>query len=370
MKLDNHISELLYHHNCVIVADFGGFVAQYKSASVHPVQHSFSPPSKQIAFNESLRNNDGLLASYISQKLDISYPEACNLISNFVSHCNDELAKGKKIVVDKIGTLFFDIEHNLQFVPDSEVNYLLDSFGFSSFQSPAIKRDERMFEMPETESFVSFLPKKKRKSKLWRLLEVIPAAAIITYLILNTNFTTQINTGLAGLNPFANSVEQFEKINAEAANKQPVIETVVASPPAENKAEVPAMENAAIQETVQVPEEKTIAEPAPVAKSEISVPENIPPSRPADVVKKPVAFETDAANKFFVIGGCFSIFENAEKLVAQLKSDGYPAQLLGKNKRGLEMVGIASAKNHSKAEEMLGFIQDSGYPDAWIFRKK
>lgn len=370
--MDTHISSLLYDHDCVIVPEFGGFVAKYKSATVHPVQHTFLPPSKQIAFNESLRINDGLLANYVSRKLNISYSEACNTIAAFVLHCNDELSKGKKIVVEKTGTLFFDVEHNLQFIPDADTNYLLDSFGFSSFQSPAVKRDENVFEMADAIPFISSVKNKKRKSKLWRLLEAIPAAAIITWLILNTNFTAQINTGFASLNPFAYSVEQFEAINSEAAKNQKEAEVSETILP-EAKPETAIAENKTADENstavaageknnmpVKVPEKKELQPPLPVSKPEI------------DIVKKTASatFTSDTSDKFFVIGGCFSIFENAEKLVAQLKNQGYPALLLGKNKGGLEMVGIASAKSHSKAVEMLGFIQDSGYADAWILRKK
>jgi hypothetical protein len=73
--------------------------------------------------------------------------------------------------------------------------------------------------------------------------------------------------------------------------------------------------------------------------------------------------------KFFIIGGCFGVHENAIAFVDELKAKGYPSQLLGKGKKGLEIVCISSAANRNKAEEMLGFIQDSGYPDAWIMKK-
>ena len=57
-KIDKHINELLYNHDCVIVPEFGGFVTNYASAKIHPVQHTFTPPSKNIVFNKNLKNND------------------------------------------------------------------------------------------------------------------------------------------------------------------------------------------------------------------------------------------------------------------------------------------------------------------------
>ena len=51
MNVEKHIGELLYDHNCVIVPDLGGFVANYAPAKIHPTQHTFTPPTKNIVFN-------------------------------------------------------------------------------------------------------------------------------------------------------------------------------------------------------------------------------------------------------------------------------------------------------------------------------
>jgi len=368
MKLDKHIGYLLYKHNCVIVTDFGGFVTNYKSASIHPVQHTFTAPSKQIAFNRNLTNNDGLLANYISQKLLVSYPEACRIIANFVADCNTELESGKKIVFENIGELFFDHERNLQFVPHTDINYLLDSFGLGSFQSPAIKREERMIELAEMENVIPSLSRRKNKSRIWRLVEVVPVAAVLTYFIINSSLTAQLNTNFASLNPFVNT-----KTEVATPAEQPL------AVPAIDITEAPATNNTTENNVASTVAEKTDEDKtAPVveqkpeviaeAKTETPAPakeENVP----VPVSVKP-AFTNSEVHKFFVVGGCFSIPENAEKLVAQLKAEGYPALILGKNSKGMDMVGIASASNRDKAEEMLGFIQESGYPDAWLFRKK
>jgi hypothetical protein len=38
MELNKYISDLLRKHNCVIVPDFGGFVANYRSAVIDKVR--------------------------------------------------------------------------------------------------------------------------------------------------------------------------------------------------------------------------------------------------------------------------------------------------------------------------------------------
>ena len=140
-KLAPHISELLYNHDCVIVPGFGGFLANYQPAYIHPVRHTFSAPSKKIAFNRSLQNNDGLLANRLVQEEKISYSEANQKISAEVDQWNGSLERERKLSIEKIGSLHFDVEKNLRFEPDLKVNYLLDSFGLTEIQSPPVKRE-------------------------------------------------------------------------------------------------------------------------------------------------------------------------------------------------------------------------------------
>ena len=61
-KIDQHIFELLFQHDCVILSDFGGFVANYVSAKVDENTRRIFPPAKTVIFNKYLTNNDGLLA--------------------------------------------------------------------------------------------------------------------------------------------------------------------------------------------------------------------------------------------------------------------------------------------------------------------
>ena len=63
MKLDQHIRKLLQRCDCVLVPDFGGFVANNYGASIDSATHVFLPPRKAISFNVHLIRNDGLLVA-------------------------------------------------------------------------------------------------------------------------------------------------------------------------------------------------------------------------------------------------------------------------------------------------------------------
>ncbi|MCS6823981.1 MAG: SPOR domain-containing protein [Cytophagaceae bacterium] len=141
MEIESYIKDLLHEHDCVIIPDFGGFLSERMSVEIHPITHRFSPPSKRIAFNAQLINNDGLLASYLSAKHNISFEEALAEIKKFVLHVHQEIANNGSFVFPEVGKLFRNKENKLEFVPDINVNYLDDSFGLSELFFKPIERN-------------------------------------------------------------------------------------------------------------------------------------------------------------------------------------------------------------------------------------
>src|SRR4051794_23557059 len=122
VMIAKHIKELLFEQDCVVIPDFGGFIANYVSADIHPIRHTFAPPSKSIAFNEMLRLNDGLLASHIAQFERISREEALAKIKDFTNHLREELKQKHKYRLVEIGTLFMNQEQKIQFEPENRIN--------------------------------------------------------------------------------------------------------------------------------------------------------------------------------------------------------------------------------------------------------
>mgnify|MGYP006299101073 CR=1 FL=1 len=79
--LSKYISDLLFLHNCVIVPELGGFVAEFRSAVIDDQREMIYPPSKSLAFNNALRRNDGLLVNYIAHKRELTYEAAATWLS-------------------------------------------------------------------------------------------------------------------------------------------------------------------------------------------------------------------------------------------------------------------------------------------------
>ena len=138
MTVEKYINELLYRYDCVIVPNFGGFITNKIGAKVNSFTHTFHPPTKQITFNTHLKQNDGLVVSYIAAVENISFEKALAKINASVTSWNESLKNGA-VIFENIGALAFNEEKQLIFEPLKEHNFLTNSFGLSTVSSPAIK---------------------------------------------------------------------------------------------------------------------------------------------------------------------------------------------------------------------------------------
>ena len=131
MELLSYIKELLLLNDCVIIPGFGGFLGNYKPASVQ--NSRFSPPSKAISFNEKLKFNDGLLINHVVDKEGDNYLSVSKKIKLLVQEMNYRLTDGETIRVDGVGELFYDENERLAFNPLANENLNLDVYGLGSF---------------------------------------------------------------------------------------------------------------------------------------------------------------------------------------------------------------------------------------------
>ena len=130
MQLSNHISKLLFQHDCVTVPGFGSFIGNYKSAEYDFKKEKFHPPFKQISFNAQIKDNDGLLAKLISSELNLSYDDALKKIHQEVISWSQKL-QSQTLLLKSIGELYLNSEKSIVFVPIKTVNHLKDSFGLA-----------------------------------------------------------------------------------------------------------------------------------------------------------------------------------------------------------------------------------------------
>lgn len=138
MQLVNYINDLLYRYDCVIVPNFGGFVTNKIGATISS-DHIFYPPSKQVSFNSNLKHNDGLLANYVASVNNISFEEANKKIADLVINWKEQL-QTSSVEISSIGSLSLTAEKQLIFEPDTNSNFLMESFGLATVNSQVIER--------------------------------------------------------------------------------------------------------------------------------------------------------------------------------------------------------------------------------------
>lgn len=130
--LNAYIRDLLFLHDCVILPDFGGFVANYEAAKKTENDY-FTPPRKVIAFNPQLKHNDGLLANTIVAIEKISYEEAIQRIQHFVVEIKKNLKATGSYQIPAVGKLQKGNEDRILFVPNATTNFLVDTLGMKTF---------------------------------------------------------------------------------------------------------------------------------------------------------------------------------------------------------------------------------------------
>ena len=176
MNLADHLRPLLRDHDCVIIPDFGGLVAETVSARVQPGgRHQLSPPSRRVAFNQALTRNDGLLVDTLSQQLGLPAAEAREALRQAVATLCHELQARQRTELPGIGVFRQLAGRGLQFEYTGTENLLPAAFGLPELTAhPVRATDARV----AREQQAQLAPRLRSASRGWRLRRVVPGAAI------------------------------------------------------------------------------------------------------------------------------------------------------------------------------------------------
>jgi hypothetical protein len=301
--IDSHISALLYDHDCVIVPSLGGFLASQDASRIHISRQIIDPPFRKIAFNIYLRQNDGLLANHLVEFEQLSYSEAKVRIEQYVNDCFSKLNDGKKVIVERVGTLFFDSEKNLQFEPFRQVNYLKDSFGLSPVPFAPLEREKQSTPVIRQKEKSDLRPSLKdtgrtigkRRNTTQRYLGVLTIAGALAWFSLNLYLVAPQPASMTTVSPF--DKESLKKIMTDTGLG---LHEVSVTPP-----DVPTTR----VETVYV------ASTAPVTGQ---------PSENNSIHVSVSSGSSEKQETFYVIAGVFRVPENANDFVSKLQQKGYP----------------------------------------------
>ena len=145
IELDRHIEILLLGNDCVIVPDFGGFMAHHVDARKDGEDGMLLPPARTIGFNPKLTINDSLLAQSYVECYDVSYPEALVRIGDEVRELRQHLENDGCYELHGIGVISLNGEGRYEFEP-CEAGVLTPSlYGLSGFEMQSLRElNERL----------------------------------------------------------------------------------------------------------------------------------------------------------------------------------------------------------------------------------
>jgi nucleoid DNA-binding protein len=320
------IRELLFGHDCVIVPGFGGFIGNYTPARIDKTTNTFYPPVKQISFNRNLNHNDGLLIGRISESVKLNYGDARSMVEEFVDDLRRRLSHGEKVIFESIGSFVNNQEGNVQFEPDREANYHLNSFGLTQIQVEPLEgydARKRILKYNDKE------PVKQTSVRkiLRRAAIIIPLLAALVAVPLTTNiFKSKVQT--TNLNPLA--TVEFDN-NKEAVDKSKKSDNILIA-----------------------------GHTAPV--------ENAPSVVVAVTPKEEKSAVKGSEDTYCLITGSFKSQENAVYLMKKLAGEGYKPELIN-GPNGFHRV---SAMRCSGLDEAVKTVDSVGkkYPGTWVIRIK
>ena len=281
MNLADHLRPLLRDHDCVIIPDFGGLVAEYTPARVQPGgRHVLSPPTRQVAFNQALTRNDGLLVDALRQHLGVPAAEAREALRQAVATLHRDLQTQQRTELPGIGVFRQLAGRGLQFEYTGTDNLLTAAFGLPELTvHPVSVTDARL----AREQQAQLVPRLRSAGRGVRLRRVVPGAAIgllaglaVAGLYLLNLHPTVLPTAWQGHLP------RWEQTTSPAAPQQAALaQPTFSAPTASTSApveEVVATPASTLAEPVATPEVKKVA-PAPVVAKQ--TPEQTAPSQAA-----------------------------------------------------------------------------------------
>jgi nucleoid DNA-binding protein len=330
VELAIYIKKLLYNHDILVIPGLGGLITQYKPAEINANDHSIAPPSKYLAFDKNLTDNDGLLANYISSQKGISKEEAGVFILTEVESILKRLDDQETILFEGIG--YFSKENDtIRFEREPEANFLTDSFGLSNIDYKPVEYNLTPKKNPEAIS--SGL--ERGYSVFWIPLAIIGVIIVVLMVYLN----------------YPDIAAKFKHQN---------VKTPVAVAPVKAKNDTLAT----AKKTEAVP--KDTAKPSDLEKFFDNATDK----------KKALALESDPkAGKpqidvtYYLIAGSFKTFDRAKILTKALTKEGYKPEII-QFEQDKYRVSLGEFKDKAQAQAEFDKITAARGADyVWILKK-
>ena len=346
-NLDNVLFDLLVHHNCVVIPEFGGFISKRMSSRIDYKKGTVYPPSKHLLFNRFLNVDDGLLITSFAQYGQEDYDTVKTKLTDFVSELDERLSNGEEVSFKHIGSLKRTDSGHYSFKQDHSFNLLTDAYGLKDLDF--VSADQIKEEDTEQKSVLEDQleePREIKKSKKTRrrtLLKYAAAACILPIALYSfwIPFKSDFfNSGLISLDDF-NPFYKKEIGSYEPLPTKTIITEVKNDEIAPEKASDIIVETT--EEVLDID---------------------------GDVQENPVGAEIDELSKMsynaHYIVGCFSVKTNADNFLIKLQDDGFSPLVVDGG--SLYRISVGQAENKKEFNHMVSSAKTKGYK-GWTLKK-
>jgi len=335
IELIRHIEILLLGNDCVIVPNFGGFMAHHVESRYDGSDGMMLPPVRTLGFNPKLKMNDSLLAQSYSECYDISYPEAVHRMEHDINILKLHLENNGRCEMPGLGTLMLNSEGNYEFEP-LEAGLLTPSlYGFGAIELTQMKevRTNNATSGPLVMPLISPRQNSVSQSNQQNL------ATIMSHIDENESRTEEKTISIKG------SVLRNLAVTAVAA----VALVIFARPVPTNEPNTP--EAAATEASVlSMPTHD---------EQEVEVKDAVSINGSLDVVSQKIssrkkASQLPSVGHYTIVLGCSLPLENAKNYLAQVQAKGAEEAILWDYKSNNMIV----CGNYNTKEEALPRLQE------------
>lgn len=380
MRLEEHISQLLFQHDCVIVPNFGAFISNTANVAFDEKTNTFISPRKELSFNTTLTKSDGVLVNKIVEDEPMSFENAQTFLNEQVYFWQEHLKNGKVLTLQNIGSLQFNDAGKIDFKPENAQNYFIAAYGLSNLQANYI------------------LDSSKTKTSNKHMSKFLAAASLIPiivggFLYFNTpqpvqEFVTEQWSGLVlpmiGKDDATKTEKptvQYDVYNMPQTIAEPslveyqIAETVTKTDTIETpkKVEITVVKETKLNETEKeitaiVKEKPSTKE---IVKTETKKLTKVEAPKTAEKKvedKKEVATKTTSKSnnkKYQVIAASLKRQEDADRLVEELKKQGYKDAGISYVKGRYYYVTYSSFNNIEEAQKYMNDVNKKS-PGTWV----
>ena len=328
IELARHIEILLLENDCVIIPDFGGFIAHYQPARYIKEENLYLPPVRTIGFNPQLTINDGLLVQSYMQAHHTDFPDATRMIEEEVAGLKEQLYQNGCAEMHGIGVLHYNIHSTYEFHPNEDGALSPTLYGLSSF---SINRLEYLTSTTSAATRELLPRQEKRKrtvrfKRQWIGNAVAVAIAVVLFFFLSVpvenTYVDKGNYASLGTDGL------FDAIRSQSLATTLV--TVPSRPQQPKKTNIKNNQNTLKPVTVKVEKVGKAQEAVPkntvaakLNSTEQPVAKPVTVSKPALEKKETATPSSSKKNKYYIIVSSLPTANDAQQVLNEYKQKGY-----------------------------------------------